>query len=176
MAKQKQELAVIDKLEELKDYAMQSKNQYLLGRINRIIKEIKIDEINQSLEPVVVEANNPLQIEDAIKISEVTSENYHEADVDEKGVVKTQEESAPIIYKAFGDQSEKVFDSIENKTHEFANYQEEVQHIEQIPNKSEVTWESIYNDWDKHNHPQKNESSVFLIWLSTNYNVPTKKQ
>jgi hypothetical protein len=47
-------------------------------------------------------------------MQEVKFENYHESDIDEKGVVKTHEESAPIIYKAFGDQSEKVFQDIEN--------------------------------------------------------------
>lgn len=101
-------------------------------------------------------------------------ENYHEADVDEKGVVKTHEESAPIIYKSFGDQSEKVLENIENKTHEFANYQEEVQHIEQIPTKSEVTWEEIHDTFVE--NTQIDDSINFFYWLKDNYNVPTKKQ
>lgn len=71
---------------------------------------------------------------------------------------------------------EDVHEIATAKPHEFANYKEEVKYIEQVETKSEVTWESIFNDWDKKNHPQKNESSVFLIWLSTHFNIPTKKQ
>jgi hypothetical protein len=76
-----------------------------------------------------------------------TSENYHEADVDEKGVVKT---------------------------HDFANYQEEVQHIEQIPTKSEVTWEEIHDTFVE--NTEIDDSINFFYWLKDNYNVPTKKQ
>jgi hypothetical protein len=84
-----------------------------------------------------------------------TSENYHESDVDVKGVVKT---------------------------HDFANYQEEVQHIEQIPTKSEVTWESIWEEYRDNivNYDEiKTQEDVldqYVKWLEKNYNVPTKKQ
>jgi hypothetical protein len=47
--------------------------------------------------------------------------------------------------------------------------------IEKVIPSQEETWESIFQKWDNHNHPNKNQSSVFLIWLSTHYNVPTKK-
>jgi len=82
--------------------------------------------------------------EDAFKSNESAKENYHEADVDVKGVVKT---------------------------HDFTNYQEEVQHIEQIPTKSEVTWESIFEEWHTDFH-----GMTFLQYLKQFYNVPTKKQ
>lgn len=40
---------------------------------------------------------------------------------------------------------------------------------------NDAKWTKIYQEWDKKNHPQKNESSVWLIWLQTHYNVPTPK-
>ena len=61
MAKAK-EMVVIDKLKELRDYATQTENYYLLGRVKRIIEEVKIDEI--------------------------AKENYHKLDVDPKGIQK----------------------------------------------------------------------------------------
>jgi hypothetical protein len=50
-----------------------------------------------------------------------------------------------------------------------------VESIEKVIPSQKETWESIFQKWDNHNHPNKNQSSVFLIWLSTHYNVPTKK-
>lgn len=110
-------------------------------------------------EPVVAERefeSEPI----ASKTETIVGENlvqadYHEADVDVKGVVKT---------------------------HDFANYQEEVQHIEQIPTKSEVTWESIWEEYRDNivNYDEiKTQEDVldqYVKWLEKNYNVPTKKQ
>jgi len=99
-------------------------------------------------EPVVVERkfeSEPITSKTETIVGEnLVQADYHEADVDVKGVVKT---------------------------HEFANYQEEVQHIEQIPTKSEVTWESIFEEWHTDFH-----GMTFLQYLEQFYNVPTKKQ
>lgn len=91
MAKaQTKEVAVIEKLEELKDYATQAQNPYLLGRINRIMQEVKTDGITQSLEPLKEEhvfeykSNND---EDLKMVSEIL-ENYHEEDVHEVAAAK----------------------------------------------------------------------------------------
>lgn len=90
MEKQTKEVAVIEKLEELKDYATQAQNPYLLGRINRIMQEVKTDGITQSLEPLKEEhvfeykSNND---EDLKMVSEIL-ENYHEEDVHEVAAAK----------------------------------------------------------------------------------------
>jgi len=105
-------------------------------------------------EPVVVERkfeSEPITSKTETIVGEnLVQADYHEADVDVKGVVKTNE---------------------------FANYQEEVQHIEQIPNKNEVTWESIFEDYkDKNDNWDFLSQDSLINWLKENYNVPNKKQ
>jgi hypothetical protein len=88
---------------------------------------------------------------------EVEFEDYNEADVDVKGVVKT---------------------------HEFANYQEEVQHIEKVTEnkvqgesvfdvekiESQI-WDNIIEEWHTDFH-----GMTFLEYLKEFYHAPTKKQ
>lgn len=141
-------------------------------------------------EPVVAERefeSEPI----ASKTETIVGENlvqadYHEADVDVKGVVKTDsfvERMIPIVEKQNVEDLKEMQNEISSsKTHEFANYQEEVQYIEQIPTKSEVTWESIWEEYRDNivNYDEiKTQEDVldqYVKWLEKNYNVPTKKQ
>lgn len=154
MAKQTKEVAVIEKLEELKDYATQAQNPYLLGRINRIMQEIKTDEIAQSLEPLKEEhvfeykSNND---EDLKMVSEIL-ENYHEEDVHEVATAKTDsfvERMIPIV-----DQQNLI--DLKNAQNELLK---------------EVTWESIWEEWI-----DRGSKEDFLDYLREFYNAPTKKQ
>jgi hypothetical protein len=142
-------------------------------------KEPVVSEVTQSLEPLKEEHifENKSNSDEDLKMASEILENYHESDVDVKGVVKTDsfvERMIPILEKQnLYDLKEMQKEISSSKTHDFANYQEEVQHIEQIPTKSEVTWESIYNDWD---NTSEFYTKTFLQYLEKNYNVPTKKQ
>ena len=76
---------------------------------------------------------------------------------------------------------EDVHEVATAKPHEFANYKDEVKYIEQVETKSEVTWESIYDDEFKNSKEYKDSPSNFLLgaffnFLKDNYNAPTKKQ
>jgi hypothetical protein len=83
------------------------------------------------------------------------------------------EEEAPIVYKAFGNQSQKVLENIKNKTHEIADFKEEQEYVEQVSTKSEITWESILEQFNESGRLRS--TSAFIDWLQENYNVPTKK-
>ena len=144
-------------------------------RFEEVVLEIKEKIAESTLktkEPVVAERvfeSEPIASSvQKIEGNQIVYADYHESDVDEKGVVKTHEESAPIIYKAFGDQSEKVLENIKNKTHEISDFKEE-----QIPTKSEVTWKGILEQFNESGRLRS--ATAFIDWLQENYNVPTKK-
>lgn len=90
MAKaQKTEVAVIDKLEELKDYATQTENYYLLGRINRIIEEVKTDEIAQEQTERVYDSEPIASSIQKVEGNRIVQADYHEEDVHEVATAKT---------------------------------------------------------------------------------------
>lgn len=91
----------------------------------------------------VYEPDNVQIIKDVVSVSGSPLVNYHEEDVDVKGIIVNDEE---VVFESI------KFESLD-----------------------EDTWESIYREWDEKNHPNKDQSGVFFIWLSTNYNVPLKK-
>ena len=123
---------------------------FLLSDIVSLNAEAYSVILEDALNFIKSDAERKIEFEPVVSETIETSENYHEADVDAKGVAKT---------------------------HEFANYQEEVQHIEQIPTKSEVTWNNIYNLFQDQTQLKKDLSIKDAFdWLSKNYNVPTKKQ
>ncbi len=120
MAKaQTKEVAVIEKLEELKDYATQAQNPYLLGRINRIMQEVKTDGIAKGQEKEWKKG--------------ITEKNYigdyHEEDVHEVATAKIDsfvERMIPIV-----DQQNLI--DLKNAQNELLK---------------EVTWESIFEEWN----------------------------
>jgi len=67
-----------------------------------------------------------------------------------------------------------------SKPHEFADFKEEQEYIEQATTKNEITWDSIFEEYtDTLNNLSEMENSSdfdFKFWLSEKYNVPTKKQ
>lgn len=115
MTKKTKEVAVIDKLEELKDYATQFENLYLIDKVNQIIKEIKTDEINQELSSRVFKSEPIASKIENIIGNQIIQSDYHEADVDVKGVVdsiikadgySTSEVTWGNIYNLFQDQTQ----------------------------------------------------------------------
>jgi hypothetical protein len=114
--------------------------------------------------------------------------DYHEADVDAKGVVKTDsfvERMIPIVEKQNLEDLKEMQNEISSaKTHDFANYQEEVQHIEKVT-ESKVQgesvfdvekiecqiWDNIHKEWHTDFH-----GMTFLEYLKEFYHAPTKKQ
>jgi hypothetical protein len=76
--------------------------------------------------------------------------------------LSTQTDIPVIDSRVFCDQSKTTFQDLAKDIY-----------VEKIDNDEE--WRKIYQEWDKHNHPQKNESMTWLIWLQTHYKAPTKK-
>jgi len=120
-------------------------------------ENVEFEEEPIQSEPIVVENQYNVQA------------SYDEDDVHEVAAAKNNEIGKIISddYKTFSDMSELVDEKKHDSLYPITP--------EEAFKTKEITWESIYKEWDKHNHPQKNESSVWLIWLSTHYNVPIRK-
>jgi hypothetical protein len=137
----------------------------LLAYTDETFEDFKLA-VLKAKEPVVSETkeiDEVAQTESLGKVwnKNVTEKNYigdhHESDVDEKGVVKT---------------------------HDFANYKEEVQHIEKVT-KNKVQgesvfdvekiesqiWDNIHKEWHTDFH-----GMTFLEYLKEFYNSPKKKE
>jgi len=121
---------------------------------NIVIDSSKVMSCNMmEFENLIAEAKEMIKKELADKI---LKESEASKEVEEVEEVEEVVESAPIIYPAFGDQSETI-----------------LQDIAEEPKVAENSWEYIHNLFTEES--EIDDSINFYYWLKENYNVPTKK-
>lgn len=117
---------------------------------NNQIAQYKFEKEKKEFEEKQAEAKRKEEARleaEAIDLNVIDNQNYHEEDVDVKGIIVT----SPIIFDVLVEDIEEV---------EF-----------------EETWNSIYSKFEKDNFQDEYDDTViFVSWLEKNYNVPTKKQ
>lgn len=126
------------------------------------------------------------ELEDAKNVKDFSEIGTVDASAQEVEVVAEEVIVSPVeMFETMENLGEEIIKFPNHNASEFANnnampaeikegkiFSGETQEVES----SDVTWSRIYQEWDKHNHPQKEKSSTWLIWLQAHYNAPTKKQ
>lgn len=125
------------------------KEQAEIAENNRIAQE-KFQKEKKEFEDKQAEAKRKEEVKlevEAIDLNVIDNQNYHEEDVDVKGILVNE----PIVFDVLVDEIEKL------------EFQE--------------TWDSIYSKFEKDNFQDEyDDTGIFVSWLEKNYNVPTKKQ
>ena len=116
-----------------------------------------------------------IEFENIFNESKKAIQNFKEQIKSSKEVEEVVEQ-APIIYPAFGDQSETILENIATESEPLVSDSQTITGNHLVHVNFEESWSDILQEYySQSSDTSFNETEQFIDWLEQNYNVPTKK-